>query len=155
MQHLQWDTIGRQFYLVDTFNGPPLEQYDPAEVERGRRRVAEDAIAAGAYVTDLARVRQNFAEWPNAIIIQGVVPDVLPSVSASQVAFLHIDMNSAYPERATLQFFWERLSPGAIVLLDDYAYFGYEQQTSAIDAVAKMIGANILSMPTGQGIIMK
>jgi hypothetical protein len=155
MQHLHWNTVERRFYLVDTFQGPPLDQYDPVEVERGRRRVAEDAMAAGAYVTDLARVRDNFAEWPNAIIIQGVVPEVLPVISPSQVAFLHIDMNCAYPEQATLQYFWDRLSPGAIVLLDDYAYFGYEQQTSAIDAVAEMIGADILSMPTGQGIIMK
>jgi macrocin-O-methyltransferase TylF-like protien len=155
MQHLQWNSVERRFYLVDTFKGPPLDQYDPVEIERGRRRVAEDAIAAGAYVTDLARIHQNFAEWPNAIIIQGVVPDVLPTISTSQVAFLHIDMNCAHPEQATLQYFWDRLSPGAIVLLDDYAYFGYEQQTSAIDAVAEAIGANILSMPTGQGIIMK
>ena len=155
MQHLNWNMVGRRFYLVDTFNGPPLDQYDPVEVERGRRRVAEDALAAGAYVTDLARVRQNFAEWPRAILIQGVVPEILPVISTSQVAFLHIDMNCAYPEQAALQFFWDRLSPGAIVLLDDYAYFGYEQQSSAIDAIAERIGADILSMPTGQGIIIK
>ena len=155
MQHLHWNSVERRFFLIDTFKGPPLDQYDSVEIERGRRRVAEDALAAGAYVTDLARVQQNFAEWPNAIITQGVVPDVLPEISTNQVAFLHLDMNCAHPERAALQFFWQRLSPGAIVLLDDYTYFGYEQQTSVIDAVAETIGAEILSMPTGQGIIMK
>jgi hypothetical protein len=51
-------------------------------------------------------VRRNFAEWPNAVIVQGVVPDILPTISTNQVAFLHIDMNCAYPERAALEYFW-------------------------------------------------
>jgi Macrocin-O-methyltransferase (TylF) len=155
MHRLQWNTTGRRFYLVDTFAGPPLEQYDRAETRSGRRRLAEQGLAAGAFVTDLDRVRANFAEWPGAVIVQGAVPEILPAVAATQVAFLHIDMNSALPERAALEFFWERLSPGAIVLLDDYAYHGYEQQTSAMDAAAAAKGADILSLPTGQGMIVR
>jgi hypothetical protein len=155
MHGLRWNEINRRFFLVDTWNGPPINQYDAAEIARGRRRLAENAMAAGAYVTDLGRVRRNFAEWPGAAIVQGVVPDILPEIPTNQVAFLHLDMNCAFPERAALEFFWERLSPGAMVLMDDYAYRGYEQQAKAIDAVANAIGADILSMPTGQGIIVK
>lgn len=155
MHALDWNTVNRRYYLVDTFSGPPLQQYDAVEVDHGRRRLAEDAISAGAYVTDMERVRLNFAEWPNAIIVQGVVPDILPTISTRQVAFLHLDMNSAYPERAALEFFWGRLSPGAIVLFDDYANRGHEQQTTVIDAAAQAVGADILALPTGQGIIIK
>jgi len=64
-------------------------------------------------------------------------------------------MNSAYPEAAALEFFWERLSPGAMVLLDDYAYRGYEQQTIAINRVVKARQADVLSLPTGQGLIVR
>ena len=91
----------------------------------------------------------------NAVVIQGVVPDILPDVPVDRVAFLHIDMNCAYPEKAALEFFWPRLSPGAIVLLDDYAYFGYELQAEAIDAAAVVLGVSVLSLPTGQGLIIK
>lgn len=66
------------------------------------RRYQFGTRSAGAYVTNLERVRLNFAEWPNAVVVQGVVPDILSTIPASQVAFLHIDMNSAYPERAVL-----------------------------------------------------
>ena len=100
-------------------------------------------------------MRANFAEWPNAIVVQGAVPDVLPAVDASSIAFLHLDMNCAYPERAALEYFWDRLSPGAFVLLDDYAYHGFESQAEAIDAVARSLGFDVLSLPTGQGLIMK
>ncbi len=155
MQRLRWNTTGRRFHLVDTFEGPPLAQYDPAETKSGRRQLAEQGLAAGAFVTDLERVRANFAEWPEAVIVQGAVPDILPAVAATRVAFLHIDMNSALPERAALEFFWERLSPGAFVLLDDYAYHGYEHQANAMDAAAAAKGAEILSLPTGQGLIVR
>ncbi len=114
-----------------------------------------ERLAAGAYVTDLERIRGNFAEWPDAVIVQGTVPDVLPAIGASCVAFLHLDMNSAYPEQQALEYFWPRLSPAAMILLDDYTYRGYEQQTMAIDRVAAEVGASVLSLPTGQGLIVK
>jgi hypothetical protein len=155
MQWLSWNGLNRRFFLVDTWAGPPINQYDETEMKNGKRRLAEEAMAAGAYVTDLDRVRCNFAEWPGVVIVQGSVPDILPRIPTTQVAFLHLDMNCAYPERAALEFFWERLSPGAIVLLDDYAYHGYEQQAAAMDAAASVIGADILSLPTGQGVIVK
>ena len=155
MQHLDWGAVGRRFYLVDTFSGPVLAQYSKDEIERGRLRIAENATARGAYVTDLERVRANFSEWPNVEIVQGIVPEVLPSMNVENVAFLHLDMNCAYPERAALEFFWPRLSPNALVLLDDYAYFGNESLAEQIDAAAASVGSRVLSLPTGQGLIVK
>jgi hypothetical protein len=155
MQRLRWNTLGRRYYLIDTFNGPVLNQYSREEVQRGRLSIAEDAVARGAYVTDLERVRANYAEWPNAVVVQGVVPEVLSTLQLSQIAFLHIDMNCAYPERAALEFLWSSLSPGGMVLLDDYAYLGHNEQANAMDDAARGLGAEILSIPTGQGLIIK
>jgi hypothetical protein len=100
-------------------------------------------------------VHANYSEWPNAVVVQGVIPEVLPALGIGKVAFLHIDMNCAYPETAALEFFWDHLSHGAVVLLDDYAYFGHDLQQSAIDAAAQTLGAKILPLPTGQGVIIK
>ena len=155
MHWLGWNGFNRRFFLVDTWNGPPNNQYNDAEIELGRRRLDEAAMAAEGYVTDVDYARRNFAEWPGAVVVQGAVPDILQSVPSTEVAFLHLDMNCAYPERAALEFFWDRLSPGAIVLLDDYAYAGYEQQTIAMDSAADALGVDILSLPTGQGLIVK
>jgi hypothetical protein len=155
MAGLQWNTTGRRFYLIDTFAGPVLSQFSHGEVEKQRLEIARDAMAAGAYVTDIERVRANFAEWREAIVVQGAVPEVLAAVDIPAVAFLHIDMNCALPERLALEWFWERLSPGAVVLLDDYAYYGHECQRAAIDQTARARGAGVLSLPTGQGLIIR
>ncbi len=155
MRRLEWKNVPKRFYLIDTFRGPIMAQYSSEEIKVGRLKLTETAITSGGYVTDMERIRENYAEWPNAVVIQGVVPEILPEVPADCVAFLHLDMNCAYPERAALEFFWPRLTPGAFVLFDDYSYFGCQQQTEAIDAAAAILGVSVLSLPTGQGLVMK
>lgn len=155
MENLQWNTVPKKFYLIDTFCGPVFRQYSQEEVDRGRLTIAKSAFEAGAYVSDMERIRANFAEWRNAIVVQGTVPDVLEEVEFGAVAFLHLDMNCAFPERSALEFFWDRLSPGAIVLLDDYAYNGHDCQREAIDASVRAKRAAVLSLPTGQGMIIR
>jgi hypothetical protein len=155
MRRLNWEHSGKRFYLIDTFEGPVFSQYTREEIEQGSLDAARDAISRGAYVTNLARVRANYCEWPNVEIVKGVVPDVLPELEVRQVAFLHIDMNCAYPERGALEFFWNMLTPSGMVLFDDYAYFGCDHLKQAIDSAATSLGAEVLSLPTGQGLIIK
>jgi hypothetical protein len=155
MQRLDWGKLDKRFYLVDSFAGPVAAQFSGEEIRAGRLRVVEEVMASGGYELDLGRIEENFAEWPNAHLVQGVVPDVLASLDISRVAFLHIDMNCAYPERAALEFFWERMSPGGIILFDDYVYYGNGELTAAIDEAARGLGARILSLPTGQGLIVR
>jgi len=155
MEKLEWQKIEKAFVLVDTFGGPILSQFSDEEVRRGRKDVALDAVRRGAYVTDLERVKANYAEWPNVAVVQGAVPDVLERLNLDRVAFLHLDMNCAHPERAAFEYFWTRLSIGGMVLLDDYASYGYEASARAIDEGALLRGTEVLSLPTGQGLILK
>lgn len=145
----------RRFYLVDTFSGPAWSQYSPAEQAAGRPALARQALAAGAYVTDLDRVRANFAEWPQAVVLPGEVPSILPAIPTATVAFVHIDMNCAQPEAAAVRHFWPLLSPGGIILFDDYVYYGHEANTAALNEVAATHGISILALPTGQGLVIK
>jgi len=155
MEAYDWNSTGRQFFLVDTFAGPPMSQFTEDEVENGLQAQAQDAIDRGAYVHDLQRIRSNFAEWSHAKMVVGIVPDILHEIHSGAIAFLHLDLNAANPERAALEFFWHRLSNGAVVLLDDYAYMGYQAQKKAIDSLGKQLGFHTLSLPTGQGLIIK
>jgi hypothetical protein len=155
LAYLEWNTLGKRFFLVDTFDGPPIEQLSDAEVENGAYAKIVQSIVAGAYVTDLEAVRRNYAGWTGVEIVQGVVPDVLGAVAAERVAFLHLDMNCAYPEIEALRFFWPRVSRGGMVLLDDYARKDYEALGDAFDTTAAQLGAEVLSLPTGQGLIVK
>lgn len=155
MKDLDWDKTGRRFYLLDTFSGRDeryvsVEEKEGGVLERNRRE-----LESGFYTTNVEAVRANFAEWKNVCIIAGAIPETLEQIDTQCIAFLHIDMNCSPPEVAAIRHLWDRLTPGAPVLLDDYAGFGYEWQKIGMDAFAAERGLSILSLPTGQGLLIK
>jgi len=155
MEYLDWNSLDRDFYLLDTFAGVDPRFVSMRERDAGALRRNVDNIRSGFYVRGVDGVRANFAEWPRARIIEGAVPETLSQVRATRVAYLHLDMNSALPEVAALDNLWDRLAAGAPVLLDDYAYLGYTEQRLAMDDFARAHGISVCSLPTGQGLLIR
>jgi len=87
--------------------------------------------------------------------VQGIIPGTLSQVTAEKVSYLSIDMNCVAPEIAAAEFFWDKLVSGAVMVLDDYGFELHEPQKRAFDAFAEKRGVQVLSMPTGQGLIFK
>lgn len=155
MHALDWNATGRTYWLFDTFAGLDTRQVSDVERSGGVLERNSRELESGFYTTDIDTVRRNFAEWPRARIVVGAVPGTLAQLAAERIAFLHLDMNCAEPEVAAIDQLWERLSPGAVVLLDDYAYRGYQPQKDGLDAWAARTGVPIASLPTGQGLVVK
>lgn len=155
MCDLEWDSREKTFYLLDTFCGLDPNQVSPEEIRDGIMKKNENLIENGFYVTSLEEVKRNFSEWKNIKIIEGTIPDTLPQITAEKISFLHIDLNCAPPEVASIKYLWDSLVRGAIILLDDYAYNGFHHQKYAMDKFAKEKGVPIASLPTGQGLIVK
>lgn len=155
MQLLDWNKMSKTFYLLDTFSGIDPQYVSEEERTEGILEKNQKLFELGFYVSGLEAVRRNFAEWERVEIVPGSIPETLSQVSAKQIAFMHIDMNCAPPEVAALEYFWDRLVPGAVVLLDDYAYYGYHHQKNAMDQLAQRLGVSIASFPTGQGLLIR
>lgn len=155
MEYLDWNSLDRDFYLLDTFAGLDERFVSDSERESGALEKNAQCLENGFYVTGVESVRENFAEWPRAIIVQGAIPETLDQVTPRQIAYLHIDMNCVPPEIAALNYFWDLLATGAPVLLDDYAYYGYTPQRLAADEFARSRDVTICALPTGQGLIIK
>ncbi len=147
MQFLGWNSLGKNFYLFDTFSG--LDEQLLTSNEKKTERLS--------WYKDLSyeSVRKNFSEFQNVQLIRGAVPDSLSSVDIPLVCYLSLDMNCTLPEIEAASFFWEKLVPGGMILLDDYAYSGYEEQNRAFNLFAAEKGTEILTFPTGQGLILK
>ena len=149
MQYLDWNRLDRRFFLFDTFRGLDGELLTDEE-----KRIGKTA-AFNNYTECFAEAQANFAEFRNVFLIRGSVPSTLPQADSDAVCYLHLDMNCVVPEVAALEHFWGRLVPGAFVLLDDYGSPGYEPQKQGMDAVARDHGVEILTLPTGQGLLVK
>jgi hypothetical protein len=148
MEYVDFKKLDKTYYLLDTFTGLDPQYSSAYEMARHHR------IGYGDKVDLYEQAKETFSGF-NAKIIKGSVPDTLVHVDTDKVAYLSIDMNCVMPEVAALEFFWDRLVSSAIIILDDYAYPGAEDQKHAHDRFAKSKGIEILTLPTCQGLIVK
>lgn len=152
---LNWNSLDKSLYLLDTFKGPDPRFLSPEE--KAGRHLDPKHLAASKefYATTVESVRENFAEWNRIHIVEGAIPETLSLVDAERICFLHLDLNCSPPEVAALDYFWDRLVPGGFVLLDDYAYVGFRSSKTGMDKLAARRGVSVLSLPTGQGLLIK
>lgn len=143
-RYLDFARQPRAWYLYDTFDGIPADQLGPGQVN------PPYYLQQGLYES----VAQRFAGYPNVHVVRGRIPEVLAERAPARVAFLHLDLNSAVAEEAALEFFAERFSPGAFVVLDDYGWRGFRAQKLVADRIFGRLGKPIMELPTGQGIVM-
>jgi hypothetical protein len=149
MEYVDFDRWeGRKFHLVDTYNGLIEEQITEEERRNGVK-------SAGNYGECYEIVKQTFSRFPNAVLVRGAVPEILPEVRAEKVCYLSIDMNCAEPEIAAAEYFWDKMVTGAAMILDDYGWLGQGVQKRAFDDFARRKRVPLLCLPTGQGLILK
>ena len=146
--YLNFNSIEKIFYLFDTFSGIPESQMSSIE--------KPDRLQSNLKYPDCyEQTKLNFSQFPKARLVRGIVPNSFSEVEIDHVAYLSIDMNITFPERKAIEFFWPKLSSGAMVILDDYGWEGYEDQKQSMDEFALSVGVEILSLPTGQGLVIK
>lgn len=143
-RYLDFAGLDRRWVLFDTFSGIPEDQLNPGHVNPEPYRDPELHAACVA----------RFAHFPNVEVVRGRVPEILEGHAPGRVAFLHLDMNSAYAEAAALEFFFPRLAQGGCVLLDDYGWHVYREQKLVADEFFGDHGYHVLELPTGQGLVI-
>lgn len=150
VEYVDFANLPKTFYLMDTFDGLVEAYITPEERAMG---VTRDAFAK--YTECFDDVRDAFRAFPNVVLVRGPIPDTLPQVTPEKVSYLSIDMNVVTPEIAAAEWFWDRLVPGAVMILDDYGHAPHVLQKHAFDVFAAKRGVQVLMLPTGQGLIFK
>ncbi len=148
LDYTQFKNLKKTFYLFDTFNGLVKDQITDKELEMGIGKYLNH------YNDVYHQVVETFKNLP-VNIIKGTVPDTLNECKAAKISYLSIDMNCVLPEIEALTYFWPKIVSGGIIILDDYGFPGHEEQKKAFDTFALNNSVQILSLPTGQGIIIK
>ncbi len=151
MNYLPWPVNNKNFFLFDTWDG--LDERHLTENERNNQTKLDHFKPY--YSNQFNYVNEHFKNYKNVRLIQGSVPETLSTVNIERISFLSLDMNCAKPELAAAEYFWSRIVPGGMILLDDYGFVSYEDQKRGFDSFAKKHGLEILALPTGQGLLIK
>lgn len=137
---LDIDRTGRRSFLFDTFAGIPLDDVPAPELPRAR---VHNTVYFDVYET----TQKLFESYSAVSLVRGVLPGSLSDAGLDKIAYLSIDMNYSTVEIACIRRLWPLLSPGAIVVLDDYAWAGHEEQKRAWDGWAREEGRSIYTPP--------
>ncbi len=151
MHYTHFEESSKKYYLLDTFNGLDNKYSSDKELERNILMGYDKEDSAQLY----NQVVNTFKGF-NVKIIKGTVPDTLLEVDSQKICYLSVDMNCVYPEVATLEYFWDKMVSGGVIILDDYGYANStNDQKEAHDKFATSKGVKILTLPTCQGLLIK
>ena len=134
------ERFDKDFWGYDTFDYHPTKGHDFEEQRNGL----------------FQKVQERFAEYSMVRLIKGLLPESFEQGCPKKISFLHIDLNNAEGEIASLAHLWERVVPGGMVILDDYEWSGiYREQKRAEDRWFDARGYRVFPLPTGQGFVIK
>ena len=146
LQFLKVDLSKKDVFLFDSFESDATDFKSEQDSSHGRNIY---------YAESFKSVEENFSEFPNVKLVRGRLPETLKSEKLKKIGLLHIDLNAPEIETECLRILWDRILPGGVVLIDDYAYSGFEYTTQLFNEVARELGVSILTSASGQGIIVK
>jgi hypothetical protein len=119
--------VKRTLWVFDTFDGiPPPTAADP-DFEIA-------ALYTGSFRGELAEVRELFAHLgilERAVLIPGRFQDTIPASDVGPIAVLHIDGDWYESVKVCLDFFYDRVSLGGVIQIDDYGH--WEGARKAVD----------------------
>lgn len=138
--YLDFPKINKQYYLYDLFEHDPTMPHHRL-----------DDHGAGMY----EKVKSRFSDMSNVRVTKGWVPEILHTIAPEQISFMHLDLNNDDAEIGALEFLFDRMAPGAILVLDDFGWLAYSKQQEREIPWFSERGYSVLELPTGQGLLIK
>lgn len=104
------ETTEKEVHLFDTFSGLP---------EIGKEDDREQ-FKKGEYNASYDEVRNYLKEYPNIHYYKGLFPDTAKPVKNKKFSLVHLDVDIYESTLKGLEFFYPRMSTGAVIISHDY-----------------------------------
>ena len=136
-------------YLCDTFEGMPPTDAHYDNLYRG----GELADTSFEHVKALARTM----ELGNVKLCKGIFPKETEAlVPSNRFKLVHVDVDIFTSARDTVEWVWDKLVPGGLIIFDDYGYSATEGVTKYVDQhLSNRSDALFIYNLCGHGIVVK
>ena len=111
--------------------------------------------AEGDLVVTEEIVKENLKDFSSCVYCKGWIPSKFDLVKNNIFSFVHLDVDLYQPTKDSLDFFYDRLAPGGIILCDDYGFTSCPGAKKAMDEFFETANESIIHVPTGQAFIIK
>lgn len=116
--------VGRKVFLADTFKGVIKAGSRDTQYKGGEHADTSEEVVRSL----LCSVGST-----NTTILNGAFPEATHRAIDGPIAFLHCDVDVYDSTRDIVEWCLPRLSPGAIMVFDDYGFFGCDGVTAYCD----------------------
>ena len=107
----------KKLHLFDTFDGIPFVG-----------REDDKSISAGDCKSSLEFVKENLKGEKNIEFYKGIFPDTGDKIKNNRFSFVHLDVDIYETTKKSLEFFYDKMNKGGIILSHDYSqYKGVKQ----------------------------
>ena len=128
-------------HLFDTFEGLP---------QPGKR---EGRFTKGMFDARIDTVRSRLAPYDRISFHQGFFPETARPVAARRFSFVHLDVDLESSTLAALDFFYDRMVPGGIIVTHDFSTI-----PGVARAFERFLGnrrEKVIELPTSQAFVIK
>jgi len=134
--------LGKEHHIFDSFEGVSEPgELDGSHWQKGVLSCGIDAVA------------RRLEEFPCARLYKGWIPARFGEVADRRFCFVHIDVDLYQPTLDALKFFYGRMSPGGLMLFDDYGFTTCPGARRAIDEFLSDKKQVLVHLPTGQAFV--
>ena len=132
-----------KFIGIDSFEGlsQPISGVDTDYFKQG------DLTCPIDYAT------KYLSRYKNIELVKGWVPEVFSSLPDINYSLVHVDVDLYEPTKASIEYFWDKLLPGGVLICDD---FGSSKTIGAKKAMLEFFGEDsIIEFSTQQAFVIK
>jgi len=139
----------RPHHLCDSFEG--LSTPGEIDADRGFRR---EQWKAGDLAVDENVAREKLRDFPQCVFHRGWIPDCFAGLEDKRFALVHVDVDLYEPTRDAFAFFYPRMTPGGVMVCDDYGLATCPGARKAIDEFFADKPNAPIELPSGQALIV-
>jgi O-methyltransferase len=144
------DNAAKLHHMFDSFEG--LSEPTPEDSAAGQQTVWKQ----GQLLAEEEVTKKNLRMYEDRCrYYKGWVPTRFAQVRDRKFAFVHVDVDLFQPTHDTLEFFYERLSPGGVIVCDDYGSALCPGARKAMDEFMAHKPEALFHIPTGQALVVK
>jgi O-methyltransferase len=132
LKSLNWQ--GR-FWVFDSFEGGLSDKVEQDRIGRGNSSPEQTRRQKEKFTSDYDQVQAALSPFPFVSLHKGWIPAAfdVSGLSERRFSLVHIDVDLYEPTRDSLEFFYPRMNPGGVIVIDDYGSATFPGSKTAVD----------------------
>lgn len=139
--------FSKTHFVLDSFEGLS----DPDVSDGSHWQQGDLSVTEQSFIKNMRNFRPN----EHYEILKGWIPHRFSDIEDRKFSFVHIDVDLHQPTKDSIEFFYQRMEPGAILLCDDYGFDTCPGATKAVNDFMVDKPEEIIGLADGGAFFIK